>query len=497
MSKVEIFRIQHRANANKPHIVKWRVEGRDKSRAFATKKEAEKTKRNLERAKEDHLDFSPETGEPLEWAAGNMTFAECVQEMTKIKSKNWAEASNESYADAIALSLIFLVREKYRNSGNRRIRLRVSRDFLVNYKGLPRSLSNQNEIDALEELKKYSLPLKEIKGKVLEDVLQFLSTLENGKQNAPKTYYRRKQALHQTLQYAYRKEYLKENPMNRTIFEREKVADEIPPDRVLTKDECRKITTKVEVMRAKQNANVPKMASVFMSIMWLAGLRPGEVAALRKKHVVLGKHREIKVEKSVTTIRSSSSADGKTYAINKAKARKEGQFRLVPINDELFNILHPYVKNFKEEDFIFPEPKILYGSTAQSQRPIPTDMIASYFEKARPTGDVSLYDLRHTNASILIASGYNVVEVAERLGNSSAITMKFYAHIFREQEGHNTSKEDAFLAKSRLTEWRYDEDAPWGSVEKKTPQAITRKVVAKKTPRKKPAKSRTMKVSKK
>jgi integrase len=483
MNKIDIFQIQHRPNSNKPYIVKWRVNGRDKSRAFFTKKEAEKIKRKLERAKEDNLDFSPDTGEPIEWAAGDMTFVDCVSEMTKIKSKKWAEASNESYADAIGLSIFFLVRERHRNLANRRIRLKVARDFIVNYKGTPRNMTEE-EAAELAILKRYSLPLKEIKGKVLEDNLQFISTLENGKQTKPRTYFRRKQALHQTLEYAYKKEYIKENPLDRTIFEREKIADEIPPDRVLSKGECRKVTKKIATMGSSRSSDLPKMASVFMSIMWLAGLRPGEVAALRKSHIRLGKHNEIKVEKSVTSIRPTSSALGKNYAINRAKARKEGQFRLVPINTELLKILVPYLDKFSDEDFIFPEPIKNNSSEVSERRPIPTDTIASYFEKARPSKDVSMYDLRHTYASILIAAGYNVVEVAERLGNSPAITMKFYAHIFREQEGHDTSKEDVFLAKASSIDYEYSETPPWGLPSKVQSPKPALKKAAKKTPQK-------------
>ena len=39
--------------------------------------------------------------------------------------------------------------------------------------------------------------------------------------------------------------------------------------------------------------------------------------------------------------------------------------------------------------------------------------------------------------------------------------MRIYAHIFKDKEGHDTSKEDLFLGKSKLTEWKYGENNPW------------------------------------
>jgi len=461
MNKVNVFRIQHRPNAKKPYIVKWRVDGRDKSNAFRTLREAEAKKRKLENAKENGLPFSPTTGEPVEWGAGKITFAECVYEMSTIKSKKWQPRSTESFADAISLSIINLISDRYKSPNERSTRNKIARDYMVAYEGTPLPLSNESA-GILDRLKKHSLPLYQIEGKILEEHMTFLAHLSNGEGFvANKTFTRRKQALHQALEYAYKKKYIKENPMDRVEFDLGKNDDAIKPERVLTKDECRELTNKVKSLPSEKYPGLANMASVFMSIIWLAGLRPSEVAGLKKQQVILGDVREIHVEKASVTVRSTSTRDGKSYSYKEPKGRAKGSRRVVPINDELAKILAPYVKTYKNDEFIFPQPLAKGQDTSREVRPVPTDTIASYFEKCRPSEDVSLYTLRHTNASILIAAGYNVIEVAKRLGHSAEVCMRIYAHIFKDKEGHDTSKEDLFLGKSKLTEWKYGENNPW------------------------------------
>jgi integrase len=55
------------------------------------------------------------------------------------------------------------------------------------------------------------------------------------------------------------------------------------------------------------------------------------------------------------------------------------------------------------------------------------------WSKAMPAGiDATLHSLRHTHASILIASGLDVLTISRRLGHGSpAITLKVYGHLFK------------------------------------------------------------------
>ena len=58
-------------------------------------------------------------------------------------------------------------------------------------------------------------------------------------------------------------------------------------------------------------------------------------------------------------------------------------------------------------------------------------------------GRLTLHSLRHGFASLLIASGLNVVFVSRQLGHSNAsVTLKVYAHLF-EQADHATAAREA------------------------------------------------------
>jgi integrase len=90
-----------------------------------------------------------------------------------------------------------------------------------------------------------------------------------------------------------------------------------------------------------------------------------------------------------------------------------------------------------EEDFLFTDPKT-------GTKPVKTDLVNRYFKKVCLTSHTT-YDLRHTNASILIYSGLNIVEVANRLGNSVDVCQKVYLHMLNKVEDINLSREDEFL----------------------------------------------------
>jgi integrase len=49
--------------------------------------------------------------------------------------------------------------------------------------------------------------------------------------------------------------------------------------------------------------------------------------------------------------------------------------------------------------------------------------------------DITFHALRHTHASQLIDAGIDVVKISKRLGHSNpTITLRIYAHLFREND---------------------------------------------------------------
>jgi integrase len=60
------------------------------------------------------------------------------------------------------------------------------------------------------------------------------------------------------------------------------------------------------------------------------------------------------------------------------------------------------------------------------------------------------YDLRHSFASLLLAQGRSVIDVADQLGHAPTLTLDTYGHVMRELEGRNLGPDDAIAAARRL-----------------------------------------------
>ena len=91
-----------------------------------------------------------------------------------------------------------------------------------------------------------------------------------------------------------------------------------------------------------------------------------------------------------------------------------------------------------EESFVFiqEDGKPMFPSTPRTEL---HRILTTYNKSCKNEADrlpmITLHELRHTCASILIASGLEATAVAQRLGHSDAsITLQVYAHSFEERD---------------------------------------------------------------
>jgi integrase len=444
MNKVAIFSLGYNEKRPKPHLVKWTVSGRHKTRAFRTKAEAQKFHRRLQRALEDGLDFSSNTGLPVTWTKSLTSFVACAEEYIATKWGSLSPRSRESLTACTAVVVYELLRTRGKSKFPRANVVRVIRDNIL-------SLNKPSEVtDEEKEIISYvmscSAKLNEIDTKTIATALFNLNLkLSDSKPVAADTYRLRKQAFGAVLDHAYCNQYIKENPMKRVKMTRKMDATEIDPKTVLSPEKCREIQKGMENYQGDIDTRANAlMASRFISVIWLAGLRPSEVAALQKKHLNFsedGKTSFIKVEQASSTIKPNFTDDNESYFIKGVKARGRKAYRNVPMMQELIEILKPMTLELQEDDWIFTEYR-------EKNRPVATGLIHEYFRKF-VVDKYTPYDLRHTNASILIHSGLNIIGVANRLGHSIPVCQKVYLHLFAIAEDIDTSKEEEFLSKTR------------------------------------------------
>lgn len=160
------------------------------------------------------------------------------------------------------------------------------------------------------------------------------------------------------------------------------------------------------------------------------GLRWGEAAALRVKRVDLVKRRATIME-SVTEVNGVM-----VWGTPKTHAR-----RTVPLPRFLAADLAPLVEGKGPDDLVFTAPKggVLRGRNFRR---------AVFDPAVRRVGPAGFHphELRHTAASLAIASGADVKVVQQMLGHKTAtMTLDLYGHLFPDRLDDLADRMDAFV----------------------------------------------------
>lgn len=154
----------------------------------------------------------------------------------------------------------------------------------------------------------------------------------------------------------------------------------------------------------------------------LCGLRWGELVALRVEDVDLQRDR-LAISKSITRVGSRMvETDPKTH-----------EKRVTMFPAVLLPALKAQCADRSPTDFLFTAPDMPFDEPmGNGWNPTRKDgWFASALRKAGISGKMTLHDLRHTAASLMVQSGANVKTVQRQLGHkSAAMTLDTYADLF-------------------------------------------------------------------
>lgn len=183
-----------------------------------------------------------------------------------------------------------------------------------------------------------------------------------------------------------------------------------------------------------------RLDATIVSVLAYAGLRPGELRALRWGDV---RKATITVERAARpdgTIKSTKNHERRAVRLLAPLAADLAELRLAagrPTDDALVLAptadAHPDAVAWTKTDW----------QTWRTGRWDRACELAAVPTAPRP------YDLRHSFASLLLAEGRSVHYVARRLGHSPALTLSTYGHLFAEYEDADRIDAEAEIAEAR------------------------------------------------
>lgn len=150
-------------------------------------------------------------------------------------------------------------------------------------------------------------------------------------------------------------------------------------------------------------------------ILFYTGMRSGELLALTPTDVLPDKR--INIYKNYAKVKGVE-----MFLVPKTPKSK----RCIAIPDFLYDEVHEYLESLYESS---PDDRIFYFTKSALEKEIKSKAAAAGLPAIR------VHDLRHSHASLLIELGYDILEIAERLGHESAkTTWDTYSHLYPDKD---------------------------------------------------------------
>ncbi len=156
----------------------------------------------------------------------------------------------------------------------------------------------------------------------------------------------------------------------------------------------------------------------FLYFIFATGVRNAEAVGLRVQHVDIT-NGYIHIKEAL-----ARSIKGTNPAARVRKETKNGKQRVLPLTEELQQILLPQLKNKRPDDLVFTSPKGKAIDDNQFQKRVFTKILKELAIEHRV-----LYACRHTFASRCLHVGLTPVTTAFLMGNNPQTVLRNYTHM--------------------------------------------------------------------
>lgn len=481
--RVNVFALTRRdkggyAKAYKsPFVVKWSVAQAQRSKSFRTRHEAERWRAKLVLAVEDGGSFDSATGLPTAWSANTDPGAAVKPETfltystTHVRAKwgRWKPKSRESAVEALVIACTALTDEKIPAGV-----LRPARSWLLHCVLTPEPRgATALESAAGAWLADHSLELAGIRPKQVEVALGVMGQrLDGSGPVVSTTLTRRRNALNHCLKLAERDGLVDRNPMSTVDRSSIPPTKAVDPSAIPDLRQAEALLNYIEYGgidregAEKRHQAARRRYAALLRLILLTGLRPSEASHLHLSHLKLPNAGwgEAKVWGGTVAPGAHWTGTGSRFHDGAQKWRDpDAPPRVVPIPPEAVSMLSQYIESEGPVDRLFINERgnplttenaglrrawkraraaLHPASLGKDGTPLPGRM------QADPLFAVVPYDLRHTAASVMIAAGLPMAEIARRLGNSLDVLLRVYAGFFQSDAQRGNVSLDAYYAEN-------------------------------------------------
>jgi integrase len=427
---IRIFNVQDRStrsDARKPRIVRWRIDGRDHSRAFRTKAEADRLRSRLLVAHQDGERFDPQTGWPLSWLprSGDTPLHVWARRWVAEQWTEWAPRTRNE--DIYSLSrLIPLVTRDGASPHPSGLRTYL-RDSL-------RPIGKIEPDGECERwLSRWVLTLGELDRPTLAEASRLLGMGDQGQALAHETARRYRRVAHSCIRRAVELEQIQVDPWP-------------PTQRGRSRRKANRTNRAVDLRRlpspARADAIIKALENhqpgsrtyrAMTSVVYYAGLRPSEVAMLRPRALALPESGWGSIDVTESDIGWDEPGDPKTGN------------RATPIPPRLVELLRSWI-----EDLNIPDDELLFRTRA-GKRPSVSNWSRALGRACEKVSHprIRVYDFRHANATMMLKARVPLAEAARRLGHSVETLVSTYVGAMDGDDTEANSLIDEVLATTR------------------------------------------------
>jgi integrase len=426
--ELQVYGIQDRRASGKPRpwIVRWSVDGQQRSKSFRTKSEGERFRSLLLQAIHDGEAFDATTGEPASWQAplGDTNVYEWARRWLGEQWVEWQPRTRKSAVESLAKLVMLAVDQPV---GKDEAELR---HFLTD--ALPPGADSRG--GRWEKwIRDHSILLSKIDRHIVAEIDRQLGLRLDGQPLAATTANRTRIVCRACILAAVVAGAIAGDPWpkrtrtraRRKVARRREIELRRLPDPAVF---CEAIDAIASHQPGSENYRV------MTAVAFHAGLRPSEVVMLRVGALDL----PLAGWGHIHVVEADISFD-------EPGEPKTGH-RVVPIAPELVEMLRQWIIDRKLGD----DRQLLFR-TSRGSRPSQSNWARSWHRALRSIGQPPLrvYDCRHAAATGWLQSGISPEKIAIRLGHSVETLLRVYVGNFDGNEAADNAKIEAFMKTRR------------------------------------------------